>query len=284
MILGRPRPGATATNLPADRIRVTGVTSGEPLRLSHLAAYLDGGGPNAGAALIRGVIYDTDDNLIARGDEVSVPDGTPAGWVQLPFGTDGGLALPADDYSLGIHVGGVTNCARTFVDDPGATGSRRATDTYADGTETVLPAATDLTASLPVFASAFQPMPPPAVDDDALARLPWDVAQRILGATGPLRESRVVAIAGWHGTVLDEETGAFAIVRSDGPLADRVGERVRVSRRVGTLERAVVLTIHNELAFPDELVDEAISLTRRAFLELAPWATDSLEVIVETLA
>jgi len=284
MILGRTRPGADAVDLAADTVRVTDITVDTTLHLSHLAAYLDGGGPNAGQALVRGVVYDSADALVAVGDQIAVPDGAPPTWVQLPFSESGGLALAPDDYAIGLHVGGVTNCARTFVDDPGAGGSREAADTYADGPAAVLPAPAPLTANLPTFVSVFEPLAVPAVDDLDLSRLPWDVAQRVLAASGALRQSRVVATAGWHGTILDPETGAVAIVRSDGPLADRVGERIRVSRRIGTLERSVVLVVHDELPFPDELADEDLSLAKRAFLDLGPWSAESLLVVVETLA
>lgn len=284
MILGRPHIGATALNLAADRVRVTGAHAGAPVQLSHVAAYLDGLGPNAGHALIRAVIYDATDHLIARSDEIEVDNGAAAAWVQFPFTDDGGMPLAGGDYSAGLHVGGVTNCARTWVDDPGAGGSRLATDTYADGSAAVLPSPATLTASLPLIVSVFEPWVAPAIEDLELSRLPWDLAQRVLGATGALRNSRVSATAGWHSTSLDAETGAVAIVRTGGPLEDLVGERVRVTRRVGTLARSVAVFVVDEQDFPDELQDEDLSLSKTAFLRLAPWNTEALGVVVEVLA
>ena len=284
MILGNTHPGAAAVNLAADRVRVRQVTGDTPTHLSHIAAYLDGHGPNAGHALIRGVVYDATDTLLASGDEVTIDTGAPAGWVQFPFSAAGGMLLPVGNLQIGLHIGGVTNCARTFVDDPGAGGSRQSNDTYADGTALVLPAPAALTASLPIIVSLFEAWQAPDVEDLELSRLPWDLTQRVLGATGALRNSRVVATAGWHATALDPETGAVAIVRTGGPLEDLVGERIRVTRRVGTLERSVAVFVHDELEFPDELLGEDLSLSKAAFLRLAPWNTEALDVVVEVLA
>lgn len=283
MILGRTRRGATAINLATDRVRGVDLTLGTPAHLSHLAVLVDGLGLNLGTTLLRGVIYETDDVLIARGEEVMVHDGDPEAWVQLPMGASAGMLLDAGNYRFGIHIGGVVGCARTFVDDPGIGGSWQVTDTYADGTADPLPAVTSLTASLPILASLFEPWIAPAVEDIQLSRLPWDLSQRALGATGVLRSSRTTGIAGWHGSILDTETGAVAIVRSDGPLAKLVGERIKVTREDSQVERTVYLFVHDEQAFPDELASEDLSLTRTAFVRLSPWCTDALEVTIEVL-
>jgi hypothetical protein len=42
--------------------------------------------------------------------------------------------------------------------------------------------------------------------------------------------------------------------------------------------------VHDQRAFPDELADEDLLLSGRAFLALADLALDSLEVNVEVLA
>lgn len=137
---------------------------------------------------------------------------------------------------------------------------------------------TDLSASFPLVMSLFEPDASRALEDIELSRLPWDQTQAIF-AGGVLRNSRTVAVTGWHGSYLDAEQGAVAIVRSDGPLAALVGERIKVSRD----DRVVYVFVHDEQDFPDELADEDLSLSRRAFLALAPWSTESLQVIVETL-
>lgn len=283
MILGRRTRGATPVNLAADKIRVTAIDSSVLTNVSHLAAYLDGLGPNAGEALIRAVIYDSTDHLIARSDEVAIDTGAAAAWVQFPFSDVPGMLLPIGTHSIGLHVGGVTNCARIYVDDPGAGGSRQATDTYSNGTAAVLPSPSTLTASLPVILSVFEAWAAPDLEDLLLSRLPWDLTQRVFTSTAPLRNSKTAATAGWHSTALDPEKGAVAIVRTGGPLEDLVGERIRVTRRVGVIERSVSLFVHDELAFPDELLSEDLSLSKTAFLRLAPWSTDELPVVVDTL-
>jgi hypothetical protein len=133
-----------------------------------------------------------------------------------------------------------------------------------------------------LIAEALAPWRAPDVDDAALARLPWNVTQDALAATGPTGAPRF-ASAGWHGPDTDAERPAFCIARSDGPLADLVGERLRVTRRTGTLERSVSVYCHDEQAFPAEAAGEDLSLTRRAFLALAPLWRDSLPVEVLVL-
>lgn len=280
MIAGQPVAGSTPVDLDANRVRGLDFTLAEAAHLSHITVLLDGGGPGSGAALARAVLYDAADVLLARGDEVSIADGAAAAWVQLRFEADGGLLVAAGDYRAGLHLGGVSEAARTFVDDPGTDGSWEATDVYADGTAATLPADTPLTAGMPLIVSLFEPWVEPAVDDLELTRLPFGLAQASLGATGVLRATRTAAVAGWHGTFLDPEHGAVAIVRSDGPLAELVGERVRVSTRDG--RRSVAVYVNDEQDFPDELAAEDLSLSRRAFLALAPWCTEALEVTVET--
>jgi hypothetical protein len=123
---------------------------------------------------------------------------------------------------------------------------------------------------------------PTNVPDEYLARLPWDVSQQALGTGGAVATTRQSAVAGWHGRTTDPETGAFCIVRSDGPLAELVGERLRITYRVGTIARSVAVYCHDEQDF-GEAADEDVSLTRRAMLALAPLARDSLPVEVEVL-
>jgi hypothetical protein len=125
---------------------------------------------------------------------------------------------------------------------------------------------------------------PSNVPDGYLASLPWDVSQQALGAGGTISTSRLAATAGWHGPSTDPETGARCIVRTDGPLADLVGERLRITYRSGTRARQVVVYCHDEQDFGDEASEEDLSLTRRAMLALAPLALDSITVEVEVMA
>lgn len=124
----------------------------------------------------------------------------------------------------------------------------------------------------------------PDVPDDQLARLPWSLSQQAFGSAGPLRTTRRSARAGWHGTSVDPEEGANCIVRSDGLLADLVGERLRVTYRVGTKERVIFVYCHDEQDFPEEAADEDVSLTRAGFRRLAPLALDGITVTIQVLA
>lgn len=294
MIAGQPKAGSTPSELEAERLRGVDITLPAAVHLSHIAVLLDGGGPNTGAALISGVVVNSAGDEVARGEPVSVADGADASWVQLRFAAAGGLLLEAGDYGIAMDVQGVTLCARTFVDDPGLTGGSWEAGVLSLLTEDeeLLVSEDDevltidgygvypLTAGLPIIVSLFEPWTDPAVDDLALSRLPFDLAQASLGATGVLSVTRTAAVAGWHGAFVDAERGSVAIVRSNGPLATLVGERVKVATRDG--QRSVAVFVHDEQDFPFELAAEDLSLSRRAFLALAPWSTDDLDVIVET--
>lgn len=117
--------------------------------------------------------------------------------------------------------------------------------------------------------------PPEGATEDYYAALPWPESQRKLAEGAAVPHSARLATCGWHGTKIDPNRGAFAIVRSDGPLADLLGERVRV----GAYPRAAYVYVTDERAD----VEEDISLTRRAFAALAPLATDELAVKVEVM-
>jgi hypothetical protein len=137
-------------------------------------------------------------------------------------------------------IRGRRRTVRIFVHNPGAPSSSESTDAYADGPAGVLPAQTAKTTDLPLAIAAFTPYAPPdsdAVDDDYLATLPWDQTQATFGAAGPLASTREAAVCGWHGRDFDERVGAIALIREDGPLAELVGERLRVTRRVGPSRR-----------------------------------------------
>lgn len=118
------------------------------------------------------------------------------------------------------------------------------------------------------------PFVAPDEPDDFLAALPFPEAQTAL-TSPPVAGSTRSATCGWHGTFTDPNRGAYAVVAPDGPLADLLGERIRV--RSGA--RAVVATVTAERDIPEDL-----SLARRAFLELALLSTEELRVSVEVLA
>lgn len=76
-------------------------------------------------------------------------------------------------------------------------------------------------------------------------------------------------VCGWYGTGINEERGSFCVVSSNGELANRVGDYLRIS----------YLTNHVTLycvESHDILYDLAI--TRRAYWELAALWTPNLSV------
>lgn len=80
---------------------------------------------------------------------------------------------------------------------------------------------------------------------------------------------------GWYGTAVNEERGSFAIVNDAGPLADKVGDYLRVSygRQHATVYCLETLTI------PYDIV-----ITRRAYFQLAELWAPYLDVRVSDIA
>ncbi len=123
----------------------------------------------------------------------------------------------------------------------------------------------------------------PDVTDDALADLPWSLSQRALSTTGPVRGSSYQASVGWFGTKFAPYRRAQAIARTGSPLADLVGQRVRVTFNSGSGARTVFLWVADERAFPDDMAEDLL-ITRRAFLELDDPAVDFVLCTVDELA
>jgi hypothetical protein len=117
--------------------------------------------------------------------------------------------------------------------------------------------------------------PPGAVDDTALARLPFPTAQRLLA--GPVQRGSAVRVhAEWHsnGPDGDAELGSFCMAREDGSLSELIGERLRVSYQ----GRSVIAYCHRGAD-----VDEELSLTRLLFSKLARLDVTALPVTVEVI-
>jgi hypothetical protein len=153
-------------------------------------------------------------------------------------------------------------------------------DTFSDGASTTFGPSTPSDIDLSVFATTIAPYPSytfPDETDEHLASLPFLDSQRAL-TFNTSTAVIVTGTCGWHGTRTDERQGSFAVVRSGGPFANLVGERVRITTRTGK-RRSVVAYVHNESA---ELVDD-LSITRRLFMEIGQLATDALDVRLEVL-
>ena len=115
---------------------------------------------------------------------------------------------------------------------------------------------------------------PPDAPEDYYAELPWAEGQAVLAAGAPLAGSAKIASCGWHGTRTDPNRGWFAVVAQAGPLADLLGERVRVTAAGRSLCALVV---------DSRDVAEDISLARPAFARLAVLSTEQLTVRVEVM-
>jgi hypothetical protein len=259
--------GAATFNLAADRTVLDQFTVPAGL-LVKLTARLDGLGPGVGAQELRGVVYRATGQLLAVSEPVTVADGAAAAWVDFVLG---GVAWEGGgDLRLGLQCGPVSTAARVH----GTAGEGAAfTDSYADGPVATMPgtSAAEGPAVFVTLATPFVPQERPS--DEDLARLPFRTAQRQL--VGVVTQDRWNATAEWHGTREDPDRGSFALVREDGDLGELVGERLRVSRA----GRSVYVVVKGSAE-----LDEDLSLTRRAFLELGPLAADSLPVRVEVVA
>jgi hypothetical protein len=284
VIVGQQRVGASTLVAPVGTVYAMPFSLAAAARFASAAIYVDTLGTGNGLARLRGVIYDSGRNVVASGDVVTLDDNLPGRWVDLPMPGLQGSALEAGGYFVGAQTGGTSNVMRVYRNLTAAVTAVSASDTFADGLSSPAPAWTTHTWDLAVYAVTFDSFVIPDVTELELSRLPWELSQRAFALSAPIASSSVGAVAGWFGPSFDVEEGAAAIVRSDGALADRVGERLLVTRHVGGRLRQVGVYCYDERTFPDEVADEDLVLTRRAFLELAELWETSLTVEVATLA
>lgn len=111
-----------------------------------------------------------------------------------------------------------------------------------------------------------------------IARRAMPVAQELL-AGAVLREAAIGAKVGWHDTTVCAETGAIAIVPSEGDLVDLVGEVIVVKYPTPSEIRGVYAYVLGRAPLVDDL-----SLSRRAFLELGLLSSEFLECSIEVIA
>lgn len=275
--------GVTDVELDADQVVLEDAVTFESTEfLVRVGAFLDGLGEGDDDQLVRGVVYAAGE-LVAAGDDVLIPEGQAAGWVSLTF-PNAGLPLTPGDYQYGVQGGARGDNVRWFYSDIAGGVTTYAGSSFADGAPATVSGGTHIAHTALLFIETLSGVRiPTGVADDYLATLPFDITQRVFRAGGVLRPTVVSATASWYGTTFDPTTGANAIVRSDGPLADLVGERILVTRRGSTSDQQVAVYVHDEREFPDELADEDLLLSSRAFIALADPAVDSLEVTVGVL-
>jgi hypothetical protein len=156
----------------------------------------------------------------------------------------------------------------------------RNSDTYSDGPSAMFGASTPLDYDLSIYATYTNYRQAlPDEDDFYYARLPFERAQLALD-TGKVESGSLhTGTLGWHGNRLDPERGSFVIVDSDGPLADLVGERLRITvGRDQPVPRSVVAYCHTMAALASDL-----SLPRRLYLALGAPGDETPAVQVEVL-
>jgi hypothetical protein len=277
VIWGNLIAGPTPVDLVPDTKRLGYFPLSRESLLAKISACLDGLGPGGSDQAVRGLIYDGAGKLVAHGDSILVPKGLPQTWLDLPFSEHIAQRLERGGYYLSLHAGPTITrepvaTARLYGDSSAAAGNLAGGDPYEDGPTAEVGVGVTISGHQPsIFATTSPLWTFPRVDDFLNARYAFPESQAILVG----HASRTYhASAAWHGTRFDGERGVFAIVRAYGPLADLVGQRLRIRRG----KRSVVCYCHDE---GDTAED--ISLTRRAFLELAPLATTRLQVRVEVL-
>lgn len=156
---------------------------------------------------------------------------------------------------------------------------RIAPDSYADGASAIFGQQQLTPLRISLYGDTFTAYSVPTTETDPYyARLPLDTSQDAL-ASGPSTSSVFNVYASWHGALVDPERGSFAVVRAGGELEDLIGDRVRVTTRVGAAI-AMVAYVNN---VSDIAEDTEISLTRRLFLQMAPLGLDRLPVTVEVI-
>lgn len=272
MIAGKTTPGNYSPFVVTDTGYLMPVTLPRDGVVLGISVAVDGLGPGHGDQVARGVIYSGSGTLLSSTASLTVANGQGLAW--LMFTLPAPLPLLRGTYHAGMQAGPVDDSMRLSAIGFGATGLTY-TDTYSDGPASSLPT----TAPAPdysIWVAYTIPYEVPGnVTDDWLATLNFADAQSVLSSTGVLFNSAQTAVVGWHGTLTDPQRGSFCIVSSSGPLADLVGERVKVSKG----DRSVYAYCHT-----DGDILEDLSLTRRAFMALDYPATTELEATVEIMA
>lgn len=179
---------------------------------------------------------------------------------------------PAASYFTGDDDGYLWLGSRGYS---GSATGRSDADTFSDGPAATLTTGTAI-GRLAIYAQLIPVWSPgPGVGDRHIASLPFaDASAFFASHTGPEEVSTTRASCGWHGDMFAEERGAYAIVKLDGPLSDFVGERIRVQYE----DRLTYVFVYDERDIIEDL-----SLTRRAFMQLAEASTDELDVTVTAM-
>lgn len=280
MLVGKAAVGATTLAAAADTKYVSVFDVADVGLAPKLEVFADTlAAP--GHVRVRAVAYDALSGLLlGEGDEVVVPQATPAGWLTLPFvfANPGGVPLPSGQVELGVHVGDAGLVLRH--DGAEGSGGMHNSDSYSDGASASFGAATADTFLLSAYTDTLVPSAPEAVASTAfqmvLGRLPFSESQRAFAATGPERGTMSATVS-WHGSKVNRERGAFATAARGGKFEQYAGRRLEVTAGGGT--RRTVRVYVNDIQ--DVLGD--LSLTRQMFAQLAPLGLDSVPAQVKVL-
>jgi hypothetical protein len=246
--------------------------------LAKVQAYLDGGGGESGSQSVRPAFYDAEHHmLMAVGDPITVTAGDPPRWLDLRLSIEYiGQPIMGEHFRVALHSGRTSGVARVAT-EPGP--GQLWTDSYADGPDEMCPAsptAIQLPSSALLTSAVWDPTKPEA-DDLHYSRYAHATAQAVFRKSTPDHTTQRFATCEWYGGRLSEEQGSNALVRSEGPLAELVGERLMVTNPATGANVAVYCHAENSQVVTD------LSLSRRAFMEVAYLSTEQLDVIVEVL-
>lgn len=264
-IFGETSSPTTTVPLKADEVLLTKYTINREVKVAKLTAHISS--VEHGDQAVRGVIYNSAKELVGASTDLKVLSNQGGEWLDLPL--EKVLNLSAGVYYLGVNGGELSEAVQLGVNAAGKMRLERGADDFEDGPQATLSSLEDIgQKNLCIYATVFTAWEPPEVEDLQLGRLPWSGAQESFA--GAARET-VEATCGWHGTRLHHETGAFALVNREGPLAHMVGDRIKVTRDLNAIYVYVV---------GEEELEEDLSLSRRAFLQLGPLSADYLDVVV----
>jgi hypothetical protein len=241
--------------------------------VSAVSVYVSVGGGGGGNVQVS-VFSDSLNTAIAGSSPLHV-EGPFEGWITLPLmdRAVGGALFP-DPAGYYRWVPGDTGWVGVSVDSTlrygadGGTGGKKLAnlgDSITAAPSGPVPAA---------FVLAFGLWQPPVISDEDLAAYGWtDTQQALAGAVDS--HTNISTTAEWHGTNLDDNLGAFAVVREGGSCEDLVGDVIKVTAG-GRVVYAYVTDSSDEL-------DADVSLTRRGFAALGPLSLDQLAVRVEVV-
>lgn len=278
---GETRVGDTVTPISPDTKRVANFLLLAPARIAKLTLCCDGGGGAAPTlqAKLRGVVYQGG-VLLGVGDEVVVTSGDPLRWVDLPLTmlNPGGVLAAIGSVQYGVIVGGDAGVLRVAQIDPLAPGGATNADTYTDGPSNPIGSLTTLTASTSIFATLTIDWSPRELTPAYLvARYGFLDAQKFLAGT-LLNTPTFEVTTSWHGTSVDLNRGSFAVVRSGGALDSIVGNVIKVTSKTHPL-----LSVYAYVWAKVPVLDEDLSLARRAFAAIDLLSLDQLDVHVDVV-